>query len=170
MHRGNDRGVCEAPRFATMRSTRLTILESQVKKVFATPQDAETAFYEALERADLDAMMEVWSMDEEIMCVHPGGPRLHGYDQIRASWAGMFKSGQALRVRILQPVTTQSGMVSIHNIYELIAVGNEPRARQPVIATNVYMRTSDGWRMIVHHASPAPPLPERPVDAPKIFH
>ena len=28
------------------------------QKIFATPQDAEAAFYEALERCDLDAMME----------------------------------------------------------------------------------------------------------------
>jgi ketosteroid isomerase-like protein len=141
-----------------------------VKKVFATPQDAEAAFYEALERADLDAMMEVWSMDDEIFCVHPGGARLSGYDQIRAAWAGMFSSGQTLRVRVLQPLTSQSGMIAIHNVYELIAVGTETRARQPVIATNIYARTGDGWRMIVHHASPAPQLPERPVEAPKIFH
>ena len=45
-------------------------------KIFPTPQDAESAFYEALERADLEQMMAVWSEDEEIVCVHPGGPRL----------------------------------------------------------------------------------------------
>ncbi len=157
-------------RFRYHPTDAILILDPHVKKVFATPQDAETAFYEALERADLDAMMEVWSMDEEIMCVHPGGPRVYGFDQVRASWAGMFKSGQTLRVRVLHPVYTQTGMVSIHNVYELISLGNEPRARQPVLATNIYTRTGDGWRMIVHHASPAPPLPERPADAPKIFH
>jgi ketosteroid isomerase-like protein len=153
-----------------MRSNRFPTIDTQVKKVFATPQDAEAAFYEALQRADLEAMMEVWSVDDEILCVHPGGPRLSGYDQVRASWAGMFSSGQTLRVRVLQPLTSQSGMIAIHNVYELISVGSETRARQPVIATNIYARTSDGWRMIVHHASPAPPLPERPVEAPKIFH
>ena len=33
---------------------------------------------EALERSDLDAMMEVWADDEEVVCVHPGGPRVVG--------------------------------------------------------------------------------------------
>ena len=46
------------------------------RSTFPTPQDAEAAFYEALERADLEAMMEVWAEDEEIVCVHPAGPRL----------------------------------------------------------------------------------------------
>ncbi len=141
-----------------------------MKKVFATPQDAESAFYEALERADLEAMMEVWSMDDEITCVHPGGARLIGYDQVRASWTGMFSGGQGLRVRVMQPVYTLVGMVSIHNVYEVITVGNETRPRQPVLTTNVYARTRLGWRMIVHHASPAPALTERTPEAPKILH
>ena len=48
---------------------------------FPTSQDAENAFYDALERADLDAMMAVWAEDEEIVCVHPTGPRLAGHEQ-----------------------------------------------------------------------------------------
>ena len=47
-------------------------------RIFPTAQDAENAFYEALERADLEAMMAVWAEDEEIICVHPTGPRLTG--------------------------------------------------------------------------------------------
>ena len=41
-----------------------------------TAQDAENAFYEALEHGDLEGMMAVWAEDEEIICVHPTGPRL----------------------------------------------------------------------------------------------
>jgi len=32
-------------------------------------------------------------------------------------------------------------------------------APAPIVATNVYLRTAAGWRMIVHHASPAPAQP-----------
>ena len=53
---------------------------------FPTAQDAENAFYEALERADVEAMMEVWAEDDDIVCVHPAGPRLAGQDQVRAGW------------------------------------------------------------------------------------
>jgi len=49
-------------------------------KIFPTAQDAETAFYEALERCDLDGMMAVWAEDEDILCVHPTGGRLTGHD------------------------------------------------------------------------------------------
>jgi hypothetical protein len=35
----------------------------------------------------------------------------------------------------------------------------------------VYLRTAAGWRMIVHHASPAPGQPETATDVlPKILH
>ena len=34
-------------------------------RIFPTAQDAENAFYEALERCDLEAMMAVWAEDEE---------------------------------------------------------------------------------------------------------
>ena len=49
-------------------------------KGFPTAQDAEAAFYEAFETGDLEAMMNVWAEDEEIVCVHPGEARLVGYD------------------------------------------------------------------------------------------
>jgi hypothetical protein len=49
--------------------------------------------------------------------------------------------------------------------------GTEARTRQPIIATNVYMRTENGWRMVVHHASPAPAAPAREgKSAPKTLH
>ena len=64
-------------------------------KIFPTAQDAENAFYEALERADLERMMAVWAEDEEIVCVHPGGPRLTGQDQVRESWRQIFAGGGA---------------------------------------------------------------------------
>jgi ketosteroid isomerase-like protein len=140
-------------------------------RIFPTPQDAENAFYESLERGDLDLMMAVWAEDEEIMCVHPAGPRIAGQEQVRDSWRRIFASGQRLRVQIAQQVTASGMMVAVHSVHEVITVAGETRPRPPVIATNVYLRTAAGWRMIVHHASPAPgPAAEPPDDPPKILH
>ena len=142
-----------------------------VKKTFPTPQDAESAFYEALESADLDAMMEVWAEDEEIVCVHPGGPRLAGYDQVRAGWAQIFGSGQRLKVFLNNTVVLSGMMLSIHSVYENITVAGEGRPRPPVAATNVYLRTGNGWRLLLHHASPVPQAQQpRGGDSPKILH
>lgn len=136
------------------------------KTTFPTPQDAEAAFYEALETADLDAMMEVWAEDEEVVCVHPGGPRLAGLQQVRASWEGMFSTGQRLKVRLTDQSVMSGMMVAVHSLHENITLPGEPRPRQPVVTTNVYLRTANGWRMIVHHASPAPQQPA-PAPAPR---
>ena len=50
----------------------------RTRKLFPTPDDAESAFYDAFERADLAAMMVVWAEDDDVVCVHPPGPRLTG--------------------------------------------------------------------------------------------
>ena len=64
------------------------------KTIYTTPQQAEAAFYEALERADLEAMMAVWAEDEEIICIHPGGARLAGYAAVREGWREVIAGGR----------------------------------------------------------------------------
>lgn len=142
-----------------------------MKRTFPSSQDAESAFYEALEKGDLEGMMEVWAEDEEIVCVHPGGPRLTGYDQVRESWMRIFGNGQRLEVQIANPVVLPGMMLAVHSVHEHIAVAGEARAPAPVVATNVYIRTASGWRMLVHHASPVPQASLRGgSDTPKILH
>ena len=144
-------------------------------KIFPTAQDAENAFYEALERGDLEAMMAVWSEDEDIVCVHPSGQRLAGQAQVREIWRQMFAGGPAMRVRITQQVAVAGMMIAVHSLHENITVAGESRARPPMVATNVYLRTPAGWRMIAHHASPADAKggdapPAAAPEPPKILH
>ena len=147
-------------------------------RIFPTAQDAETAFYEALERCDLEGMMAVWAEDEEIVCVHPAGGRLSGQDQVRESWARIFAAGPRARVRIEQQVAISGMMLAVHSVFETFSIpakvpGAAPQQQPlPIVATNVYLRTAAGWRMIVHHASPAPAQPQpAPRDAPpKTLH
>lgn len=139
---------------------------------FPTAQDAENAFYEALERGDLEAMMCVWAEDEEILCVHPAGPRLVGHAQVRESWQRIFSGGGGVRIHITQRVAMQAMMVAVHNVQENAAAPAGKRQAPAVVATNVYLRTAAGWRMIVHHASHGPGQPEgeRADNPSKILH
>ena len=144
-------------------------------RIFPTAQDAENAFYEALERCDLEAMMAVWAEDDEIICVHPTGPRLTGQDQIRESWARIFSSGPRARVHITNQVAISGMMLAVHSVPENFTHEGQRAADArplPVVATNVYLRTAAGWRMIVHHASPAPAerQPATPEPPPKTLH
>ena len=154
------------------------------ERIFPTAQDAENAFYEALERADLEGMMAVWAEDEEVICVHPGGERLAGQDQIRESWTRIFASGPQGRVQIANQVAISGMMLAVHSVHENFtlpgtkagAPGAKPGAGGqpvPILATNVYLRTAAGWKMIVHHASPVPSQPVQasaPGSGPKILH
>lgn len=138
------------------------------KNLFASPHDAEAAFYDALTKGDLEAMMAVWSDDDEIYCVHPHGQRVSGVEQVRESWRKIFASGQSLRFRLHGQQYVNAMMTSVHSVYEHIAVVGEARTRAPVIATNIYVRTDRGWRMVAHHASPAPaPAPAPTGDEPQ---
>lgn len=132
------------------------------KTSFPTPEDAEAAFYEALEQGNLESMMDVWADDEEIVCVHPGGPRLTGFDQVREGWALIFKSGSQAKVHLTERVVVQGMMFSVHSLHENVYAPGARPGRASAVVTNVYLRSAGGWRLIAHHASPA----QRPAAAP----
>jgi uncharacterized protein (TIGR02246 family) len=140
------------------------------KSLFPTAHDAETAFYEALERADLEAMMEVWAEDEEIVCIHPGGARLSGPEAIRESFRQIFASANRMRIRLSNQSQIGAVMVAIHSLHENIVMTGESKARGMIVATNVYHRSAAGWRMVLHHASPAPEAPARSEGRPSVLH
>jgi hypothetical protein len=61
-------------------------------------------------------------------------------------------------------------MVAVHSVHENFTRPGENRPLQAVVATNVYLRTAAGWRMVAHHGSPAPGAAEPPPPAPKMLH
>ena len=138
------------------------------KLIFPTPQDAEAAFYDAIEHGNLEQLMLVWADDEEIVCVHPGGPRLTGYAAIRDVWRRIFEGGVKFRIRLADGTAVQTPFSAVHTVIEHVSVRDDESQRAPVVATNVFVRGALGWRLVLHHASPAPP--ETLAEAPKILH
>ncbi len=124
--------------------------------IFTSPQDAALAFYQAFEAKDVDAMMATWAEDEDIVCVHPGGPRLVGYEAVRIGWEQLFAGETKLSFRLDEIVVIETVGLAMQSEDEHVTVGNDPKARGAAIATNVYLRTPLGWRIVVHHASAAP--------------
>ncbi len=128
--------------------------------IFTTPQDAAAAFYGALEAKDIDAMMAAWAEDEEIVCVHPGGPRLVGFDAVRLGWEQIFAGESKLSFRLDEIVVLETVGMALQSAIEQVTIGNEaaPRGTAIAIASNIFLRTPSGWRMLSHHASPAPTM------------
>ena len=85
----------------------------------------------------------------------------------------IFAAGPRARVTIEQQVALTGMMLAVHTCSSASSSRRRsPAQPAPIIATNVYLRTAAGWRMIVHHASPAPAQAQNaPRDAgPKILH
>jgi len=121
--------------------------------IFTTPEDAEEAFYDAVSRADLDALMSVWSEDEEIVCIHPTGQRLCGHAGVRESWRGIFEGNPRFRMHLKHSVRWKGVLHAVHNVVEMFYVGNDPTPHGPILSTNIYQRGANGWRLLLRHTS-----------------
>lgn len=128
--------------------------KNQAASIGGSADEIEAAFYEALQSADIDKLMACWADEDDIVCVHPGGPRLIGPGAIRAAFDAIFSSG-SIRAWPEGLRKVESLASSVHNVRERIEVLTEQGPREAfVIATNVYHKTAQGWRMVAHHASP----------------
>lgn len=135
-----------------------------VPVLFDTPDEAERAFYTAFEQGDLEGMMQVWEEDEDIICIHPMGACLKGIEAVAQSWREIFDSGSPMRFEVTGRRFTRSERISVHTVTEHIAHGPRFESRSTMVATNVYKKTPFGWRMILHHASPASEEPDTETD------
>lgn len=120
----------------------------------STPDELEARFYEALRKGDIEALMAVWADDDEIVCVHPGGPRVVGPAAIRASFEAIFANAP-IPVVPDQVHRLEAMAGAVHHLLERVEVQTEEGPRTAwVVATNVFMQTARGWRLVAHHASP----------------
>jgi ketosteroid isomerase-like protein len=133
----------------SMRKTQL-----QVANLEGDPDDVEAAFYDALQNGDIEKLMACWADEDEIVCIHPGGPRVVGPVAVRATFEAMFGNG-SVRAWPEHARKVQAVASAVHNVLERIeGFGPEGTRQAWVVATNVYHKTAQGWRMVAHHASP----------------
>lgn len=134
--------------------------------LFASADECEQAFYEALEAADIDAISDLWLEDDDVCCIHPNGPRLVGINAVRQSWAAILANG-AINIRATGCKAIETPTITVHNVVEQVLM-TQGRRQQivHVIATNAYVKTPASWKMVLHHAAPAPDGKAEDVEAP----
>ena len=146
-------------------------VKSRAAMVGGSADDIEASFYEALQSADIERLMACWADDDEVVCVHPGGPRIVGITAIRATFEAIFSNGS---IRAWpQHVRKVEALASVvHNVLERVEVMSDSGPTQAyVLATNVYHKTAQGWRMVVHHASPGSESEAQEInDSPQVLH
>jgi uncharacterized protein (TIGR02246 family) len=148
---------------------------SKAKKIAAiaggSSDELETAFYDALQNADLERLMACWADDDDVVCVHPGGARMIGLGAIRSAFEAMFNNG-SVRVRAEGVRKIEALGSAVHSVRERVELLTpEGPMEAVVIATNIYHKTAQGWRLVAHHASPGNARePHDVTDTPPVLH
>ncbi|MEV6020903.1 MULTISPECIES: nuclear transport factor 2 family protein [unclassified Streptomyces] len=140
---------------------------------------ANTAYYEAMERGDFEELSSLWlnpsdtsdddleSEDEDeapsVSCVHPGWPVLSGRGEVLRSYALIMANTEYIQFFLTDVRVSVSADTALVTCTENILSGGPspddsdelgPLVGQLVVATNVFRRTADGWKLWSHHASP----------------
>jgi ketosteroid isomerase-like protein len=125
----------------------------------AEVEAANGAFYGAFEAADLDSMSGLWLDDAETLCVHPGALPVRGTPAINRSWALIMANTPYIQFFLTDVEISVLGGVASVTCTENVLTADEMTEADSfsgakAVATNVFVRTEDGWRLWIHHASP----------------
>ena len=112
---------------------------------------ANETFYRAFAERDAALMNAVWAEREPVTCLHPGWPPVEGRDNVMQSWHAILTGPASPDIECLH------ARAGIHNDTGIV-ICYERIGQDFLIATNIFIRSGDGWLM-VHHQSGAAPEP-----------
>ena len=124
------------------------------KSMFGSASELETSFYAALSAGDIEAMMKLWSEDEEIICILPNLPYAQGHIAVREMWETLFNLGQ-FNAHILATHTFDNLLTAVHTllIHVQLTLANGETQAFNLHTTQVYLKSEQSWRMSVYHAT-----------------
>ncbi len=116
---------------------------------------ANEAFYAAFAAMDMDAMSRCWSRSARDACIHPGWDALLGWPSVRESWRAIFAGTGFARFQITDARTQVVGDMAWVTCEEnMMMVSHGMTSHGRVAATNLFQRTDEGWKLVLHHGSP----------------
>jgi ketosteroid isomerase-like protein len=105
------------------------------------------AFYRAFNQRDMDLMSALWADTDEVTCIHPGWNALVGRERVLDSWRAILGNPGQSRI------VTGGATVTFHDDVAIVLC-RELVAGSPLIATNVFVRESEGWKLVHHQSGP----------------
>ena len=129
------------------------------KSMLSSAAEVEAAFYAALSASDVEAMMKLWSEDEEIICILPNVPYTQGHIAVRDLWENLFNIGR-FNAHILATHTFDNMLTAVHTLLVHIQLTpkNAPNGEVQTFnlhTTQVYLKSELGWKLSVYHATVA---------------
>ena len=117
---------------------------------------ANSALYAAFESADVDAMERIWDDGDPsaVVCVHPGWPMLRGRASVLRSWSAVMAGTEYIQFFLTDVQVWVTGETAVVTCTENVLTSADVGENAVVVATNVFVRRPDGWRLQVHHGSP----------------
>ncbi len=115
---------------------------------------ANQAFYRAFETLKIEAMEQVWAKDADIQCGHPGWRILRGWGPVMESWKRIFANTPSMQFTLTDVNIQINGAVAWVTLYENLNSSIEGQNYSAaILTTNVFHKSAEGWRMILHHGS-----------------
>jgi ketosteroid isomerase-like protein len=120
---------------------------------------ANAEFYAAIEAGDVERIQRLWDDADDVVCVHPGWPAVRGRSRVLRSWAVIMANTAYIQFFLTEAEIAVTGDVARvsceHSLLARVSdfdAGLGETAR--VVATNIFRRQPDGWRLWSHHGSP----------------
>ncbi len=110
---------------------------------------ANQAFYDAFRERRADALDRLWAREFEVAVIHPGWPVLYGRDAVMESWRSILEGPSP------PEILCDDARAHVHGGMAFV-VCTEHLTEGDLVATNVFVREGDAWKLAHHHAGPAP--------------
>jgi ketosteroid isomerase-like protein len=115
---------------------------------------ANEAFYRAFETLKIEEMEKVWAKNAEIQCGHPGWRVLRGWGPVMESWKRIFENTPSMQFTLSDVKVEVRGEVAWVTLYENLKSSIQGQDYSAaILTTNIFQKTPEGWRMILHHGS-----------------
>ncbi|HKW86558.1 MAG TPA: nuclear transport factor 2 family protein [Nitrospiraceae bacterium] len=127
------------------------MLKERIEEVTRANQE----FYQAFESLDIARMDWIWAQQEYVTCIHPGWTLRIGWPAVRDSWVLIFNNTFSMKFDLTEIQVQVAGDIAWVICTENITSRQGDTTQESrVLATNLYERVGDQWKIIHHHGSP----------------